>query len=91
MLTSLLMWVHYYLASPGQLSGKKSTCNTEAAKGMGSIPGSGRSPGRGNGYPLQYSCLENPMDRGAWWATFHRVIKSWIRLKQLRTHTLFFS
>ena len=42
----------------------------------GSIPGSGRSPGRGHGHPLQYSCLENPMDRGAWWATVHRVAKS---------------
>ena len=38
---------------------------------MGSIPGSGRSPGKGHGNPLQYSCLENPMDRGAWWATVH--------------------
>ena len=43
---------------------------------MGSIPGLGRSPGEGNGNPLQYSCLENPMDRGAWWATVHRVAKS---------------
>ena len=42
----------------------------------GSIPGSGRSPGEGDGYPLQYSCLENPMDRGAWWATVHEVAKS---------------
>jgi len=42
----------------------------------GSIPGSGRSPGEGNGNPLQYSCLENPMDRGAWWATVHGVTKS---------------
>ena len=42
----------------------------------GSIPGSGRSPGEGNGNPLQYSCLENPMDRGAWWATVHRAAKS---------------
>ena len=41
----------------------------------GSIPRSGRSPGEGNGYPLQYSCLENPMDRGAWWATAHGVAK----------------
>ena len=40
-------------------------------------PGLGRSPGRGHGNLLQYSCLENPMDRGAWWATDHRVIKSW--------------
>ena len=51
----------------------------------GSIPGSGRSPGGGHGNPVQYSCLENPMDRGAWWATVHSVAKSWTRLKQLRT------
>ena len=43
----------------------------------GDIPGLGRSPGEGNGNSLQYSCLENPMDRGAWWAIFHGVIKSW--------------
>ena len=43
---------------------------------MGSIPGSGRSPRGGNGNPLQYSCLENPMDRGAWWATIHGATKS---------------
>ena len=43
---------------------------------FGSIPGSGRSPGEGNGNPLQYSCLENSMDRGAWWATVHRLAKS---------------
>ena len=42
----------------------------------GSIPGSGRSPGEGNGNPLQYSCLKNPMDRGAWWATVHGVAQS---------------
>ena len=44
---------------------------------LGSIPGLGRSPGEGNGNPLQYSCLENSMDRGAWWATVHGVAKSW--------------
>ena len=54
----------------------------------GSIPGSGRSPGEGNGNPLQYSCLENPIDRGARWATFHGVTKSRTRLKWLSTHTL---
>ena len=42
---------------------------------MGSIPGLGRSPGEGNGNPFQYSCLGNPMDRGAWWATVHGVAK----------------
>ena len=46
------------------------------AEVMGSIPGSGISPGGGNGNPLQYSCLENPMDRGAWWATVHGVEKN---------------
>ena len=54
---------------------------------MGSIPGLGRSPGRGHGNPLQYSCLENAMDRGAWWPTVHRVTKSWTRLKWLSMHT----
>ena len=43
---------------------------------LGSIPGSGRSSGEGNGNPLQYSCLENPMDRGAWWAAVHKAAKS---------------
>ena len=46
----------------------------------GSIPGLGRSPGEGTGNPLQYSCLENPMDRGAWWATVHGAANSWTRL-----------
>ena len=46
----------------------------------GSIPGSGRSAGEGNGDPLQYYCLENPMDRGTWYATVHGVAKSWTRL-----------
>ena len=47
---------------------------------MGSIPGSGRYPGGGHGNPLQYSCVENPMDRGAWRATVHGVAKTWTRL-----------
>ena len=46
------------------------------AEDLGSIPGLGRSPGEGNGNPLQYSCLENPMNRGVWWATVHGVTKS---------------
>ena len=53
---------------------------------MDSIPGSGRSPGEGNGYPLQYSCLENLMDRGAWRATVHGVTKNWTRLSTQHTH-----
>ena len=47
---------------------------------MGSIPGSGKFPGEGNGNPLQYSCLENPIDREAWWATVHGVLKNWTQL-----------
>ena len=54
---------------------------------MGLIPGSGRSPGGGHGHPLQYSCLENPMDKGAWRATVHRVAKSLTWLKRLSTCT----
>jgi len=48
---------------------------------QGSVPGSGRSPAEGNGYPLQYSCLENPMDRRAWWAAVHGVAKSPAQLR----------
>jgi len=55
---------------------------------VSSIPVSGRFPGGGHGYPLQYSCLENPMDRRTWQATVHRVSKSRTRLKQLSTHVL---
>ena len=51
----------------------------------GSLPVSGRSPGGGHGNPLQYSCLENSMGRGAWWSPIHRITKSWTRLKQLST------
>ena len=61
-----------------------SACN---AGDPGSIPGLGRSPGEGNGNPLQYSCLENPMDRGAWRATVHGVAKSWTRLSNFTSHT----
>ena len=62
---------------PGGSEVKASASNTGD---LGSIPGSGRSPGEGNGNPLQYSCLENPMDGGAWWATVHGVTKSRTRL-----------
>ena len=58
---------------PGGSDSKESACN---AGDLGSIPGSWRCPGEGNGYPLQYSCLENSMDRGARWATVHGVAKS---------------
>ena len=65
---------------PGGSVGKESTCNAGAARDSGLIPGSGRSPGGGRGNPLRYSCLENPMDRGAWQATVHGVTKSRTRL-----------
>ena len=62
------------------LSGKESACNAEDAGDAGSIPGSGRSSGGGHGNPLQYSCLEKPVDRGAWCLTVHGVVKSRTRL-----------
>ena len=62
---------------PGGLYGKESAYSAGA---LGSVPGLGRSPGERNGNPLQYSCLENPMDREAWWAIVHGVTKSQIRL-----------
>ena len=54
----------------------KSACLYKDIKDMNLIPGSGRSPGGGHGHPLQDSCLENPMDRGAWWATVYRATES---------------
>ena len=59
---------------------KNPSANTRDVRDMDSIPGSRRSPGGGNGNPLQYSCLENPMDREAWWAIVHGVTKSQTRL-----------
>ena len=69
------MYIHIckYVDFPSGSEVKASVCN---AGDLGSIPGLGRSPGEGNGNPLQYSCLENPMDGGAWWATVHGVAKS---------------
>ena len=63
---------------PGGSDGKESACN---AGDPSSISGSGRFPGEGKGNPLQYSCLENSIDRGAWRATVHGVVKSWMRLR----------
>ena len=62
---------------------KNPPANAGDIRDTGSIPGLGRSTGGGHGNPLQYCCLENPMDRGAWWAMFHRVTKSWTQLKRL--------
>ena len=65
------------LGFPGGSDGKESACSAGDA---GSIPGLGRFPGEGNGSPLQYSCQENSMDRGAWWATVYGVARSQTRL-----------
>ena len=66
---------------PGGFSSKELTCQYRRHRGLGSIPGWGRSPGGGNGNPFQYSCLVNPMDRGAWQATVHGVTNSQTWLK----------
>ena len=70
------------------LAVKNLPANVGDIRDMGLIPGSGRSPGGRCGNPLQYSCLENPKDRGAWWATVHGVAKSWTKLKQISTSAL---
>ena len=69
-----------------RLSGKESACNARNVGDVGSIPRSGRSPAGGNGIPLQYSCLGNPMDRGAWWSTVHRGAKKSDITEQLGIH-----
>jgi len=73
-------------ASQEVLVVKSSPANAGDITDVGLNPGLGRSPGGGHCNPLQYSCLENPMDRGAWWAMVHRVSKSRTRLKQLSMH-----
>ena len=77
----------YIWASQVVLVIKNPPANAGDIRDAGSIPGSGRSPGEGHGIPLQYSCLENPMDRGAWQAMVHRVAKSRIQLKWFSMHT----
>ena len=73
-----------FLGFPGDSDGKEFTCN---AGDLGLIPGLGRPPGEGNGNPFQYSGLENPMDRGAWWATVHGVTQSQTRLSDEAQHS----
>ena len=72
-----------YGSVPGGSDGKGFACHVGD---LGLIPGSGRSPGEGNGYPFQYSCLESSVDRGAWQATIHGVPKSWTWLSNWRFH-----
>ena len=77
------------LGFPWWLSSKEFMGNTAARGDTGSTPGLGRSPGGGHGKPLQYSCLENLMNRGAWRATVHGVPKSWTQLKRLSRLALY--
>ena len=74
-----------FMVFPGSSDGKESA---HSAGDLGSIPEIGRSPGKGNGYPLQYSCLENPMDRGACWATVQGVAKDQTQLSDYSTPRL---
>ena len=76
LLCYILSW-----ASSWALVVKNPPARAGGVRDSGSIPGLERSPGGGNGNPLQYSCLENPMDRGVWWATIYKVAKSQIQLK----------
>ena len=78
LITTNLSMVLFVWGFPCGSAGKEYTCNVGD---LGSIPGLGRSPGDGNGNPLQYSCLENPMDRGTWRATVHGVTESQTQLK----------
>ena len=84
--TSLFKCIYTLIKLPWWHSSKESACNAGAAGDRSSIPGLGRSPGGGHGNPVQYSCLQNPMDRGAWQATVHGVTKSRTWLKQLSIH-----
>ena len=74
---SSFLGLSLYPGFPGDSDGKESTCS---AGDLGSFPGLGRSPGEGNGNQFQYSCLENSVDQGAWWAAVHGVVKSWTGL-----------
>ena len=85
------VWSGSYTSStgfPGGSVGEESICNAGDIGDSGPIPESGKSPGGGHSNPFQYSCLENPMDREAWWATVHRVSKSQTQMKRLSIHKL---
>ena len=77
--------MYVYMGFSSSTRGKEPGC--PCIRDAGSVSGLGRSPGGGHGNPLRYPCLENPVDRGAWWSTVHGVAKSWTRLKQLSAHT----
>ena len=78
----IYIYLFIYTGLPWWLRWSRIACD---AGDLGSIPGLGRSPGGGHGNPLQYSCLENPMDRGAWWATVHAGAKSRTRLRDFHS------
>ena len=80
--TNIHAYTHTHIFPAG--SDSKESAYTAGDPGL--IPGSGRSPGEGNGYPLQHSCLENSMDRGAWWAAVCGVAESWIQLNEEHFH-----
>ena len=82
----IYMYIYFLWGFPGGPNGKNLPANTRDLRDVGWIPGLGRSPGGGYGNPLRYSCLENPMDKGAWQATVHRVAQSWTWLKWLSRH-----
>ena len=73
---------------PGGASGKEPVCQGRRCKTYGFDAWVGKIPGGGHGNPLQYSCLENPIDRGVWWATVHGATESWTQLKRLSMHTV---
>ena len=86
---STVLSVHLYQGLPWWLSRQESACSAGASGGSSSTPGLGRSPGGGQGNPLQCSCLENPSDRGAWWTTdqrLQRVEHNWTSLACMQMH-----
>ena len=85
------MLKYYIYGLPRWLSGKEFIANEEGPGHPCLIHGLGRSPGEGNGKPLRYSCLGNPIDRGAWRATVHGVAKSWTQLKLQHTPPIVYS
>ena len=80
----IYMYIYIYMGFPGGSDGKESACN---AGDRGLIPRLGRSPGKGNGNPFGFSCLENPMDRGAWLAIVHWVANSWTQLSDYESES----
>ena len=82
-----ILFHHCHGASQVVLVVKNTPASAGNVRDMGSIPGSGRSPGGGHGNPLQYSCLEKPTDRGAWWAIVHGVSRSQTQLEWLSAYT----